>query len=356
MKIINNIRNIITMNIKALKATLLRHFTWPGKEIFYVFLGTIISFVLIFYISNYFYFLAIPLLLYMFLFLMTEIKDAYHYYLGYCRNERYMSNGSHTIKEENGKYIVNLLNGKRHGTFIEYFINGQIELECNYINGELDGIYKSYFINGQIETDCNYINGKKHGLYKTYYVNGNLKNELYYKNGNEDGQFHSFYANKANYREGDFDENGLVKEYFKNGNLKFLKDKNKYTFYDEDNNLKCETHIKGSYGFLGIWKNYREDGTIEYELDFDDPNSDEKNNIVSKTIFTKGGDFFSKNNVSYEIISGSKMLYSSIDSDYRRENGIFNQPRTYKGPPGPCGSFTIDLKPIKSIEDIIKFT
>jgi hypothetical protein len=192
-------------------------------------------------------------------------------------------------------------------------------------------------------------------LYKTYYVNGNLKNELYYKNGNEDGQFHSFYANKANYREGDFDENGLVKEYFKNGNLKFLKDKNKYTFYDEDNNLKCKTHIKGSYGFLGIWKNYREDGTIEYELDFDDPNSDEKNNIVSKTIFTKGGDFFSKNNVSYEIISGSKMLYSSIDSDYRRENGIFNQPRTYKGPPGPCGSFTIDLKPIKSIEDIIKF-
>ena len=343
------------MNIKALKATLLRHFTWPGKEIFYVFLGTIISFVLIFYISNYFYFLAIPLLLYIFLFLMTEIKDAYNYYLGYCRNESYMSNGSHTIKKENGKYIVNLLNGKRHGTFIEYFINGQIKLDCNYTDEKLDGMYKSYFINGQIETDCNYINGKKHDLYKTYYVNGNLKNELYYKNGNEDGQFHSFYANKANYREGDFDENGLVKEYFKNGNLKFLKDKNKYTFYDEDNNLKCETHVKGSYGFLGIWKNYREDGTIEYELDFDDPNSDEKNNIVSKTIFTKGGDFFSKNNVSYEIISGSKMLYSSIDSDYRRENGIFNQPRTYQGPPGPCGSFTIDLKPIKSIEDIIKF-
>ena len=345
--------------------------------------GTIISFYLSISISDYFYFLSVPVLLltlYLIKLIIGQVKNEYKRLI---KKEKYFNDGPHLEyfhdKKRQVKFELHIINGERHGSYKSYYENGQIELECNYINGELDGIYKSYFINGQIETDCNYINGKKHGLYKTYfingqietdcnyingkkhglyktyYVNGNLKNELYYKNGNEDGQFHSFYANKANYREGDFDENGLVKEYFKNGNLKFLKDKNKYTFYDEDNNLKCETHIKGSYGFLGIWKNYREDGTIEYELDFDDPNSDEKNNIVSKTIFTKGGDFFSKNNVSYEIISGSKMLYSSIDSDYRRENGIFNQPRTYKGPPGPCGSFTIDLKPIKSIEDIIKF-
>jgi len=171
----------------------------------------------------------------------------------------------------------------------------------------------------------------------------------------EDERFHSFYDNKAKYREGNFGENGLVKEYFKNGGLKFLKDKNKYTFYNEDNNLKCEIYITGYYNYIGIWKNYREDGTIEYELDFDDPTSDVKNNMVSKTIFTKGGELFSKNPVSYKDISGSHLLYCSEDSDSRREGGLFNQPPRFKGPPGPNGSFTIDLNPISSIEDIIKF-
>lgn len=104
-----------------------------------------------------------------------------------------------------------------------------------------------------------------------------------------------------------------------------------------------------------MWKNYREDGTIEYELDFDDPTSDVKNNMVSKTIFTNGGDFFSKNSVSYKDISGSHLLYCSEDSDSRREGGLFKQPPRFKVPPGPNGSFTIDLNPISSIEDIIKF-
>lgn len=321
------------MNKKALKVTLLNYFTWPDKEMFFIFSVTIISFILSFYGSNYFYFLSIPVLLFDLQVLRLSIKHAYNDYLRYCKNEDYMSNGTHTIKKENGKYIVNLVNGKRHGSFIEY---------CR---------------NGQIKKDCNYINGKRHGFYKTYYDNGNLKNQLHYNNDtlDEDERFHSFYDNKAKYREGNFGENGLVKEYFKNGGLKFLKDKNKYTFYNEDNNLKCEIYITGYYNYIGIWKNYREDGTIEYELDFDDPTSDVKNNMVSKTIFTKGGELFSKNPVSYKDISGSHLLYCSEDSDSRREGGLFKQPPRFKGPPGPNGSFTIDLNPISSIEDIIKF-
>ena len=373
---------IINMNLEALKHTIKLAIFDQTIFFYFIFLAIIISFILSFYISNDFYLLLIPLLLLFGYSLFLILPEEYDNYLRYCRNENFMSNGSHTIKKENGKYIVNLLNGKRHGSFVKYFINGQIKLECNYKNGEiggayklyyengqiekncnyindkLDGVYKSYYENRQIKLDCNFINGAFDGVYKSYYENGNLKKQSHYKNGVQVGESSSFYVDKSKFRVVNFANGkhvGVVKEYFENGNLKFLQDKNKYTFYDEDNNIKCEIHTKGYYDFIGTWKNYREDGTIEYELDFDDPNSDEKNNIVSKTIFTKGGDFFSKNNVSYEIISGSKMLYSSIDSDYRRENGIFNQPRTYKGPPGPCGSFTIDLKPIKSIEDIIKF-
>ena len=340
------------MNIKALKATLLRHFTWPGKEIFYVFLGTIISFVLIFYISNYFYFLAIPLLLYMFLFLMTEIKDAYHYYLGYCRNERYMSNGSHTIKEENGKYIVNLLNGKRHGTFIEYFINGQIELECNYINGELDGIYKSYFINGQIETDCNYINGKKHGENKEYYVNGALKLQTQYKEGIQYGETKSFYNNGNIYREVNFvngEYEGEIKEYFKNGNLKFIKNEAKYTFFDE-----VQKHIlfDGNLSLVdGVWNSYRNDGTIEYQLSFED-----KKGKSLKIIFTKSGEFYSKKYYDYKFFKGIHVNYSNEFSGQRLDSKIITKPTTMKGPPGVYNGFTVNVSQIKSIEDIIELT
>jgi antitoxin component YwqK of YwqJK toxin-antitoxin module len=348
------------MNIKPLKATILRHFVWPDKVFFNVFLGTIISFTLSFYISNYLYFLSIPLLLLCLHLLRLSIVDAYDDYLRYCRDEEYMSDGSHTIKKENRKYIVNLLNGKRHGSFIEYFINGQIKLDYNYKNGEIEGVYKSYYENGQIEKNCNYINGKFDGPYKSYYENGNLMDQLHYKNGNKDGQFQSFYDNKAKYREGNFGEKELVKEYFKNGNLKFLKENNKYTFYDKDYNLKCEIHSTGN-DFIGTWKNYREDGTIEYELDFDDTNSDVKNNKVSKAIFTKGGDFYTKITVSYQILNGSHLLFSSDHLDTRREGGSVGLRNRilipgYTNWVNPSKlNHSIELKPINSIEDIIEF-
>ena len=344
--------------------------------------GTIISFYLSIIISTYFYFLTVPILsltLYLIKLTITQVKDEYKQLI---KKEKYFNDGRHLEYFENkkrqAKFELHVINGKRHGSYKSYYENGQIkiysnyingvldgsyrhyyengqiEVDRNYINGELDGIYKSYYENGQIKLDCNGKNGEIEGVYKSYYESGNLKNQFNYKNGSKVGQFQSFYDNKAKYREGNFGEKELVKEYFKNGNLKFLQDNNKYTFYDDDNNLKCEISDDIN-GFCGKWKNYREDGIIEYELDFDDYNSDKKNKRVTKTIFTKGGDFYSKNNVSYEWIKGSHMLYSSDAADSRREGGIFNQPIQWRGPGGDGGAFSIDLKPIKLIEDIIKF-
>ena len=278
--------------------------------------------------------------------------------------ERYYSINGQKHGEYKSYYLdgiiekeCNYINGKFEGIYKSYYKNGQIIEHCNFINGKIEGSYKSYYVNGQIKKDCNYIksinsNRKLDGIYKSYYENGNLKDQLHYKNGNKVGQFHSFYDNKAKYREGNFGGKEVVKEYFKNGNLKFLKENNKYTFYDEDNNLKCETHIKGYDDFIGTWKNYKEDGTIEYELDFDDTNSDVKNNIVSKTIYTKGGDFYSKNTVSYENIRGSYVFFYCGYSDARREGGWFSKPNTLIGPP-ISNAFDINLKPISSIEDIL---
>ena len=349
--------------------------------------GTIISFYLSIIISTYFYFLTVPILLltlYLIKLTITQVKDEYKHLI---KKEKYLNDGRHVEyyfskkrKPQQVKFELHIIDGQRHGTYKSYFENGQkrcdynyesgklngeikeyhvggnLKLKTQYKNGEIGGVYKSYYENGQIEKNCNYINGKFDGLYKSYYEKGNLKYKTKYKEGIQYGETKSFYNNGNIFREFNLinsEYDGEIKEYFKNGNLKFLKENNKYTFYDKDYNLKCEIHSTGN-DFIGTWKNYREDGTIEYELDFDDTNSDVKNNKVSKAIFTKGGDFYTKIIVSYKNISGSNMLYGSNSQKRRREGGRFNQPRIYMGPPDAGGAFIIDLKPISSIEDIIK--
>ena len=289
--------------------------------------------------------------------------------------ERYYSINGQKHGEYKSYYLdgiiekeCNYINGKFEGIYKSYYKNGQIIEHCNFINGKIEGSYKSYYVNGQIKKDCNYIksinsNRKLDGIYKSYYENGNLKDQLHYKNGNKVGQFHSFYDNKAKYREGNFGGKEVVKEYFKNGNLKFLKDKNKYTFFDEDNNLKCDIQLvvvreNRDYNILlisGLWKNYRSDGTILYELDFEDPNSDETKNIVTKTIFTKRAELFSKKLISYNAIKMAEVNFLSSYAGKRMEESIYKWDTGMRGPPG-VGYHSVNLKPISSIEDIIKLT
>jgi hypothetical protein len=213
--------------------------------------GTIISFYLSIIISTYFYFLTVPILLltlYLIKLTITQVKNEY----------------KHLIKKE--KY----LNDGRH---VEYYFSNkrkpqQVKFELHIIDGQRHGTYKSYFENGQKSKDCKYEKDKLHGEHKEYHVNGALKLQTHYKEGIQYGETKSFYNNGNKYREFNLINNeyeGEIKEYFKNGNLKFIKNEAKYTFFDEDNNLKCDVEIVGereNYGRnlvikRGLWKNYR---------------------------------------------------------------------------------------------------
>jgi antitoxin component YwqK of YwqJK toxin-antitoxin module len=205
------------MNKKALKKALviggLKTFMW---KLFFV-LGAITSFRTGYYYSNFFYFLSIPFLLILWMLFHSDFRD----YLKYCKNEKFMSNGSHTVfLKNNAKHIVNLLDGKRHGSFIQYYSNGQIKNDFNYLEGKLNG-----------------------------------PNFTFYKNGNK---YRTLYFNEVGNTED-------VKEYFKNGNLKFVLNDNTHTFYDEAKNIKCEVEIEcvsrgegelNYYLFKGSWKSY----------------------------------------------------------------------------------------------------
>ena len=102
---------------------------------FYFIVGTIISFYLSISISNYFYLLAVPLLLITLIIvklLITSIKDEYK---SLIKEEKYLKDGCHLRYFDNNKKQVRseikIFNGQRHGTCKSYYENGQISKDYN---------------------------------------------------------------------------------------------------------------------------------------------------------------------------------------------------------------------------------
>jgi hypothetical protein len=88
-------------------------------------------------------------------------------------------------------------------------------------------------------------------------------------------------------------------------------------------------------------------------LDFEYPTSDVKKNIVTKTIFTKGGELFSKKLISYNAIKMAEVNFLSSYAGKRMEESVYKWDTGMRGPPGVAYR-SVNLKPISSIEDIIE--
>ena len=232
----------------------------------------------------------------------------------------------------------------------------------------ITGNRKSYYKSGELlsNTKIN-IRGNRHGIHEEFYKSGALKLQTQCKDGIQYGETKSFYENGTKYREfnlfnGKYE--GEIKEYFRNGNLKFIKNRSNYIFYDE---FKKTLLFEGNldYPFVGgggswdIWKSYREDESILYRLDFIDNDWRDKNEVknkVIKTTFTKSGDINSKDTFCYKYIVGTHVNYSNEFARQRLVSEIITKPSTIGGPPGLSNGFTVNVRQIKSIEDIIKLT
>ena len=82
------------------------------------------------------------------------------------------------------KDIVNIdSDGKRHGNFIKYYDNDQINVEATYDHGECHGEYNSYFYNGQLCTKTTCVRDEYHGAYINYYPDGQINVEATYDHG-----------------------------------------------------------------------------------------------------------------------------------------------------------------------------
>ena len=62
--------------------------------------------------------------------------------------------------------------------------NGQLSKEINYTDGKIHGSYKEWYSNGQLSVEYN-INkeGKRDGFWREWYENGQLLHEAKYKDG-----------------------------------------------------------------------------------------------------------------------------------------------------------------------------
>ena len=75
--------------------------------------------------------------------------------------------------------------GKRDGSWVTYWDNGQLSFKGDYNNGKRDGSWVRYWDNGQLWKKGNYKNSKREGSWVDYNKDGSVDTELsgIYKNG-----------------------------------------------------------------------------------------------------------------------------------------------------------------------------
>ena len=81
------------------------------------------------------------------------------------------------------KIIGDLLDGKKVGNWIEYYLSGIKKSEGQFANGKKDGPWVYYFLNANIKEKQFFINGHKDGLWEKFDVHGTVVQTESYQNG-----------------------------------------------------------------------------------------------------------------------------------------------------------------------------
>ena len=188
-----------------------------------------------------------------------------------------------------------------HGKHIEFFENGKIKQEADYLDGKKNGDFKIYYESGQIKTECSFINNLQHGKTISYYKTGQVKTECSFINNLQHGKTISYYKTGQVFRKFQMEQGeiiGIVQEFFKNGNIKFTCFENMYVFFNDQSSKVCEIKLDNDRP-IGIWKNYRIDGSTQYEIDFNYDNTNDDKQVAKKTVYTKDGEIYSTKKSTY---------------------------------------------------------
>ena len=117
-----------------------------------------------------------------------------------------------------------LKNGKLHGVWVEWNIEGQIINQAKYRNGLLNGVFIQFRSDGSREFEVTYVDGVENGPFKRWFKNGRLWVEENYFAGKLDGPSKIFYSDgriqvQSIYQSGK--KNGLENAWYDNGKLRW---------------------------------------------------------------------------------------------------------------------------------------
>ena len=79
--------------------------------------------------------------------------------------------------------VVYYANGKRDGTFQEYFYNGKTKQTGTYKQGERTGLWTEYYNTGQVMAKVHYQRDLPHGWMTYYDKAGSVKSKVMYRDG-----------------------------------------------------------------------------------------------------------------------------------------------------------------------------
>ena len=206
------------------------------------------------------------------------------------------------IVEETGgkrgyKLLGRFLDGKRDGKWVQWYDNGQVEVQGEYYRGKKHGEWSLWYNNGKAKEQGTFSFGKVDSLYKYWFDNGHLKEEQRYKKGSAHGRWTKWYKEDPTLK---YVENGNWQ--YKDGVYKdennelwswwwYLNDNKEEEGYYIDGNKEgawvswFETGVKSSEGAFsenerdGLWLYYNEDGAVTQELTYSNDllNGREKN-------------------------------------------------------------------------------
>ena len=98
-----------------------------------------------------------------------------------------IADGTYTSLGEAGALYseFSISKGKRHGSSIVYWSNGNIAFKAEFEDGVCNGDQFFYYKNGQIQSHNKMKNDVWHGLCKEYNEDGSIVKVLRFKNGEQ---------------------------------------------------------------------------------------------------------------------------------------------------------------------------
>jgi len=169
-----------------------------------------------------------------------------------------------------GRELGCRVGGMLVGPFIEWYENGQRQVERGYVNGVKQGPVRQWYRDGALKAIRYFHKSQPHGRYARWHVNGRKAEEGAYEDGKQIGPWTAWYPNTTTESEGMFvmgRGQGPWSYWYPNGQTKKEGRYNKgqkngmWSFWYPNGQLKLEGEYLNDYPIHTL-RIYAEDGSV----------------------------------------------------------------------------------------------